>query len=203
MKFLFSAFPESFQPSFTRKKTKKRLNLAGSTLRPKLNNSLLYEGLRYEAREVNNRKRDASLIDRKFAPNKLNVEVVFEIATGIPLTKESISLEDIVSRHLYVTLFNMDTKQLVGNTCRIPAFWDPNYEDRWYMTLTFYHFSSSKLLFFLSIVRYFKKSVKVEAGYNSLAIPASSCIIRHATYDAKVDNNLAVCFEFVIGVRYS
>lgn len=132
MKFLFSAFPSSFSISFIRKKTKKRLNLPSSGIRPKLNNLQTYDGIRYESREIHNRMRDASLIDRKFVPNKFNVELKFDVATGIPGPKDTISPQDIVSRHVYISLFNLETKQLVGNSIRIPAYWDKAYEDRWY-----------------------------------------------------------------------
>lgn len=131
MRFLFSAFPASFSISFIRKKTKKRLNLPSNATRPKLNNAFTYDSIRYESKEIFNRKRDASLIDRKFVPNKINVELKLDYATGIPSPKDTISPQDIVSRHVYVSLFDLKTKQLVGNVCRVPVFWDKEYEDRW------------------------------------------------------------------------
>lgn len=39
----------------------------------------------------------------------MNVEVKFDIATGIPLPEDSV-LRDIVSRHVYVSLFDINTK---------------------------------------------------------------------------------------------
>ncbi|KAL4481140.1 hypothetical protein ABPG72_015095 [Tetrahymena utriculariae] len=131
MKSLFSNFPNSFQISFTRKKNKKRINLPSSTIKPILNNYDVYEGFRFNYKEINNRFRNNSLIDRFFVPHKLNCEIKLDVATGVPIPKDQIMTEDIVSRHIYVSFFDTKKHQIFGNSCRIPVKWDPNYEDRW------------------------------------------------------------------------
>lgn len=88
MKHLFSVFPSSFQMSFMRKKTKKKINLPSCTVKPKLNNFGIYEGIRYNNKEIHNMFRTNSLIDRKFVDHKLNVEIKLDQATGIPIPKE-------------------------------------------------------------------------------------------------------------------
>ncbi|EAS04958.2 EF hand protein (macronuclear) [Tetrahymena thermophila SB210] len=131
MKSLFSNFPSSFQISFTRKKNKKRINLPSSTIKPILNNYDIYEGFRFNYKEINNRFRNNSLIDRYFVPHKLNCEIKFDVATGIPIPKDQIKVQDIVSRHVYISFFDTKKHQIFGNSCRVPVKWDPNYEDRW------------------------------------------------------------------------
>lgn len=92
--------------SFTRKKTKKRINLPSCTAKPKLNNFDIYEGIRYDNKEIHNRFRINSLIDRKFVPHKLVVEIRLDQATGIPIPKEQVPPEDIVSRHVYINFYD-------------------------------------------------------------------------------------------------
>lgn len=79
---------------------------------------------------------DSHLLLEEPGADEILLEIKLDIATGVPIPDEKgpnkIEREFLKYREVYVSLYNQNKGSFISNTCRIPALWDPEYEDRWY-----------------------------------------------------------------------
>ena len=144
---LYNGLPLTFIPSFIREEQKLLKLLPSSVLKPKRNSTGIFFEDIMSVQEARNSDKDSNLThtinyqgEKILNPinTRINCKISFiDYATGVPSPDETLfkgpnSQLKIVGRLLKVALYNMNTKNFIGNAVSIDCEYKREYSDRWY-----------------------------------------------------------------------
>lgn len=127
---IYQDVPKNFCTAFTRLNFLQMKNLPSESLYPKLmSNNLVYEDIFGEFYE----RTTGITYPIKPLISSFHKQITIDSSTGIPIPLEDklSRKEQIKGRELRAVLFDRSTQKFVGSTFIMPAYWYPEYEDRW------------------------------------------------------------------------
>lgn len=174
---IYQEVPKNFCTSFTRLNFLQIKNLPSESIYPKLMpNNLVYEDI---FGEFYDHKTGITYPIKPLESNYLKI-VTIDLGTGVPIPEDSkISRKDqIKGREVRAILFDRSTHKFIGGTHIMPAYWYPEYEDRWTFekpekTASFYvrsdlDLSSVCVIFeFVMILSYKDIELQMSCGWSS------------------------------------
>lgn len=127
---IYQDVPKNFCTSFTRLNFLQLKHLPSEAIYPKLMpNNLVYEDIFGEYYD------NKSGVTYPIKPQESNFLklITLDLSTGVPIPDEAkIKRKDqIRGREVRALLFDRSTHKFIGGTHIMPAFWYPEYEDRW------------------------------------------------------------------------
>jgi Ca2+-binding EF-hand superfamily protein len=127
---IYQDVPKNYCTAFTRLNFLQMKNLPSDAIYPKLmSNNLVYEDIFGEFYE----RTSGVTYPIKPLTSKMHKIITLDSSTGIPIPLEDkVNRKDqIKGRELRAVLFDRSIQKFVGGTVVMPAFWYPEYEDRW------------------------------------------------------------------------